>query len=50
MEIIEGTQESAVGMNGTPVPSSMTSIFGAKIQKVLRKNIHLKDVMTRQVA
>ena len=31
MEIIEGTQsKSAVGLDGKPVPSSMTSITGAK--------------------
>lgn len=37
MELVEGTQASAVGLDGNPVPSSINSISGAKLLKGVKK-------------
>lgn len=46
MEIIEGTQnESAVGLDGKPVPSSMTSITGAKLLNGVKKTNSDEEIL-----
>lgn len=37
MEVVEGTQSPAVGLDGKPVPSSNTSISGANLLKDVGK-------------
>lgn len=37
MEVVEGTQSPAVGLDGKPVPSSNTSISGANLLKDVSK-------------